>query len=39
MPVECLNGVELPFPKKKKWTKPVTITYKTNEGKVNEQVW
>ncbi|XP_067949056.1 uncharacterized protein [Watersipora subatra] len=37
MPIQCLDGVELPVPRKKKWSRPITVSYTTNKGKANEQ--
>lgn len=38
MPVSCLHGVELPDPRRKKWSKPVSVSYKTDEGTQKELV-
>ncbi|KAF6026610.1 hypothetical protein EB796_015086 [Bugula neritina] len=38
MPPSCLHGVELPVPRKNKWSKPITVSYTSNEGKSNQRV-
>ena len=38
MPVSCLHGVELPNPKKNKWSKPVTVSYTTEDATGRQSV-
>ena len=38
MPVSCLHGVELPHPKKNRWSKPVTVSYTTEDATGRQSV-